>query len=96
MSGNKKNDYSESLIDGKNRLCTRTKKVISLADIAIYMILKVLEKCFATLLEKVKGKSLDSKVSSTDELKKHFGQQFLPNYDRDRVHNSDIKKYMPE
>ena len=94
LSGNKKMIIAESLIDGKNSPVHSHEKVISLADIAIYTDTKEvpLREVFATLLEKSEGKeSLDSKVSSTDELKKHFAT-VLPDYDRDRVHNSDIKK----
>ena len=94
LSGNKKMIIAESLIDGKKSPVHSHEKVISLADIAIYTDTKEvpLREVFATLLEKSEGKeSLDSKVSSTDELKKHFAT-VLPDYDRDRVHNSDIKK----
>ncbi|HNZ85536.1 MAG TPA: DUF5606 domain-containing protein [Paludibacteraceae bacterium] len=94
LSGNKKIIIAESLIDGKKSPVHSHEKVISLADIAIYTDTKEvpLREVFATLLEKSEGKeSLDSKVSSTDELKKHFAT-VLPDYDRDRVHNSDIKK----
>ena len=94
LSGNKKMIIAESLIDGKKSPVHSHEKVISLADIAIYTDTKEvpLREVFATLLEKSDGKeSLDSKVSSTDELKKHFAT-VLPDYDRDRVHNSDIKK----
>lgn len=94
LSGNKKMIIAESLIDGKKSPVHSHEKVISLADIAIYTDTKEvpLREVFAALLEKSEGKeSLDSKVSSTDELKKHFAT-VLPDYDRDRVHNSDIKK----
>jgi len=42
-------------------------------------------------LEKGKKSTLDIKKASGDELCKYFAK-VLPNFDRDRVHNSDIKK----
>lgn len=42
-------------------------------------------------LEKGKKSALDIKKASSDELREYFAK-VLPNFDRDRVHNSDIKK----
>ena len=70
-------------------------KVISLGDIAMYTDDE--EVALAEVLESVKTKSnggvtaIDYKKASADELQ-DFMAEVLPTYDRDRVHNSDIKK----
>ena len=70
-------------------------KVISLGDIAMYTDDE--EVALAEVLESVKTKSnggvtaIDYKKASADELQS-FMAEVLPTYDRDRVHNSDIKK----
>ena len=70
-------------------------KVISLGDIAMYTDDE--EVALAEVLESVKTKSngavtvIDYKKASAAELQA-FMAEVLPTYDRDRVHNSDIKK----
>ncbi len=70
-------------------------KVISLADIAMYTDAE--EVPLSEVLEAVKKKengavaSINYKKASADELHVYFAE-ILPNYDRDRVHNGDIKK----
>lgn len=70
-------------------------KVISLGDIAMYTDAE--EVPLADVLEAVKKKengavaSLDYKKASQQELM-DFMAAVLPNFDRDRVHTSDIKK----
>ena len=70
-------------------------KVISLADIAMYTDAE--EVPLSEVLEAVKKKengavaSINYKKASADELHAYFAE-VLPNYDRDRVHNGDIKK----
>ncbi|MBP6283844.1 MAG: DUF5606 domain-containing protein [Paludibacteraceae bacterium] len=94
LSGNKKMVIAESLVDGKRLPIHAHEKVISLADIAIYTDTEEipLRDVFTTLKEKSEGKqSLNPKVASKEELKKHF-ETILPDYDQDRVHYSDIKK----
>lgn len=72
-------------------------KVISLADIAMYTDAE--EVPLADVLEAVKQKengtvsSFDYKKASAAELHAYFAE-VLPNYDRDRVHNGDIKKLL--
>ena len=70
-------------------------KVISLGDIAMYT--DADEVPLAEVLKSVKKKengavaSLDYKKASQQELV-DFMAEVLPNFDRDRVHTSDIKK----
>lgn len=72
-------------------------RITSLNDIAMFTddediaLTKVLENMKA--LEKGKKCSIDCKKASGDELREYFGK-VLPNFDRDRVHNSDIKKLL--
>mgnify|MGYP003168827277 FL=1 len=68
-------------------------KVISLADIAMYTDAE--EVPLSKVLESVKNKE-NGAVASIDykkELHAYFAE-ILPNYDRDRVHASDIKKLL--
>lgn len=72
-------------------------KITSLADIAMYTdaddvpLHKVLTSLKA--LEQGKPASIDYRKASGDELREYFAK-VLPDFDRDRVHNSDIKKLL--
>ena len=81
--------------DKKRSPIYASDKVISLGDIAMYTAAD--EVPLSEVLEAVKVKeggketSLDYKKASAEELGE-FMAEVLPNYDRDRVHLSDIKK----
>lgn len=85
----------ESVADKKRMPIYASDKVISLGDIAMYTDAE--EVPLAEVLESVKTKengqaaSLDFRKASAEELHA-FMAEVLPNYDRDRVHTSDIKK----
>ena len=70
-------------------------RITSLADIAMYTegddvpLAKVLEN--RKKLEEGKPASIDFKKAKGDELRDYFAK-VLPDFDRERVHNSDIKK----
>lgn len=70
-------------------------KVISLADIAMYTDAE--DVPLGQVLEAVKAKengqvsAFDWKKASNEQLHAYFAE-VMPNYDRDRVHASDIKK----
>ena len=70
-------------------------RITSLADIAMYTdgddvpLSKVLENL--KTLEEGKVASINYKKASAEELREYFAK-VLPNFDRERVHNSDIKK----
>lgn len=83
----------ESLADGKRINSSGTAKISALAEIAIYTeteempLWEVLQKFYAY----AEGKpSVDAK-SDPSVIKRVFGE-VLPDYDRDRVHQSDMKK----
>jgi len=84
----------ESLIDGKRMPAYTKDKMVSLGDIAIFT--ETEEVPLGQVLESVKTKenggvcSIDSKADN-DKLRKYMGE-VLPEYDRDRVYPSDIRK----
>lgn len=72
-----------------------TDRITSLADIAMYTDTDdvPLHKVLTSLktLEDGKAASINIKKASGDELREYFAK-VLPDFDRERVHNSDIKK----
>lgn len=74
-----------------------TDRVTSLADIAMYTDEddKPLGEIMAALRDMENGNkaSINWRKASAKELQDYFAR-FVPNYDRDRVHNSDIKKLL--
>jgi hypothetical protein len=83
----------ESLSDGKRTNVSAAAKVSSLSDIAIFT--NDAEVPFKDVLKKIKetenGAQAISQKSDDKELKKYF-EKILPEYDRERVYTSDIKK----
>jgi len=84
----------ESLIDGKRMPAFTKDKVVSLSDIAIFTeneevpLVQVFEKL--RIKENSAIASIDSKADN-DKLRT-FMLEVLPEYDRDRVYPSDIRK----
>ncbi len=72
-------------------------RVTSLVDVAMYTEEDdvPLMTVFASVRDKEEGKvcSINYKKCSSEELREYFAA-VLPNFDRDRVHNSDIKKLL--
>jgi hypothetical protein len=83
----------ESLDTGKRMPAYSTSKISALEDIAIYTETEdvPLKDVFKAIYEKEDGGAAISHKASGNELKKYFGE-VLPEYDRDRVYVSDIKK----
>lgn len=87
----------ESLIDKKKIPAHAKDKVISLGDIAIYT--EEGETPLYEVLNSVKEKengevaSINPTKASTDELRAYFAE-VLPNFDRERVYPSDIRKLL--
>ena len=83
----------ESLSDGKRMNASGTAKISALAEISIYTDSEdmPLWKVFEAFFTHTGGKTTISHKADPSELKKVFGE-VIPDYDRDRVHVSDIKK----
>lgn len=85
----------ESLADKKRMPAYGTDKMISLGDIAMYTDDEdvPLQEVFLSIKKKENGQpiNINIKTATPDELRQYMGE-VLPNFDRDRVHLSDIKK----
>jgi len=86
----------ESISEDKKRFpAYGNEKVISLADIAMYTndAEVPLKEVLTSLKEKENGElaSIDIKKVTADELRKYFAE-ILPDFDRERVYITDIKK----
>ncbi len=92
-----KNNLIVEILDETHRRLPAfsTDRIISLGDIAMFTetddvpLSQVLSSMKA--LEDGKPSSVDYKKASGDELRTYFAK-ILPDFDRERVHNSDIKK----
>ena len=94
---NGKNNLIVEALDATHRRqpAFATDRITSLNDIAMFtddedVALTTVLDTMKTL-EKGKKASIDVKKASGDELREYFAK-ILPSFDRDRVHNSDIKK----
>lgn len=85
----------ESLIDKKKIPAYAKDKVISLGDIAIYTETEEepLYKVLTSIKEKEEGKacSCNAQKANSEELREYMAG-ILPNFDRERVYPSDIRK----
>lgn len=84
----------ESLLNGKRTPAYAHDKVISLGDISMYTTDE--DVPLGDVLEAVKakneGKPVDVKALGGDaEIREYFGE-ILPDFDRERVYTTDIKK----
>ena len=85
----------ESLIDGKRFPAYSTSRVSALEDISIYTeegdvkLSEILLKIYAH----TNGGEAPTAKASAQELKNYF-ESVVPNYDKDRVYVSDIKKVL--
>mgnify|MGYP007069967989 CR=1 FL=1 len=94
-----KNNLIVETLDGTHRRIPAfaTDRITSLADIAMFTetddvpLMDVLES--VKQLEQGAVTSIDVKKASAKELQDYF-TKVLPEWDRDRVHNSDIKKLL--
>lgn len=98
VSRGKSNLIVESLDEThKRQPAFATDRVTSLADIAMFTDSEdvPLGEILTKLRDKENGKvaSLNWRKASAKDLQAYFGE-VLPNFDRDRVHNSDIKKLL--
>lgn len=91
----KNNIIVESLDTGKRMPVYASAKVSALEDIAIYTATSdvPLKDVFKAIHEKENGGETLSHKSSANDLKKYF-EEVLPDYDKERVYVSDIKKVL--
>lgn len=84
----------ESIANGKRMPAYARDKVMSLGDIAMYTTGDDIP--LADVLELVKAKTeckpVDVKAFANDGAMREFFGEVLPDFDRDRVHDSDIRK----
>lgn len=93
IAESKNNIIVESLDTGKRMPVYASVKVSALEDIAIYTATSdvPLKEVLKAIHEKENGGEAISHKSSANDLKKYF-EEVLPDYDKDRVYVSDIKK----
>lgn len=85
----------ESLVDKKRVPAYAKDKVISLGDIAIYTTDKEvpLHEVLTSIREKEQGEKIASVPSDAEGLRAYLAE-VLPEFDRERVYPSDIKKLL--
>jgi len=83
----------ESLTDGKRTLFPSNARVSSLTEIAIFTATEELPlaQVFEKIYAHTGGKEAISRNSDPEQMKAFFAA-VIPEYDRERVHASDIKK----
>jgi hypothetical protein len=95
VAESKNNIIVESLETLKRMPVHSTSKVSALEDIAIYTENSdvPLKEIFKLIFDKENGSPAISPKSSANELKAYF-EKIVPEYDKDRVYISDIKKVL--
>ncbi len=83
----------ESLLDGKRMNAAASAKVSTLTEISMFTEGEdiALADVFTKIFEYTKGEAAISHKESAEKIKAEFAA-VLPEYDRDRVHVSDMKK----
>ena len=83
----------ESLIDGKRMNASATSRVSALTEISMFTEGEdiALADVFTNIWNYTGGKQAISHKESAERIKEEFAK-VLPEYDRDRVHVSDMKK----
>ncbi|TXC81732.1 DUF5606 family protein [Luteibaculum oceani] len=83
----------ESLIDGKRIPALATHKISALEDISMYTYEEdvPLKEIFPKIYEVQGGKKVENPKASNEELEGLF-EKVLPDFDRERVYASDLKK----
>ena len=84
----------ENVTDNKRMPAYTRDKIIVLGDIAIYTddTEVPLADVLTTIAEKYNSQVLDTKLYKSAAQLQQFFEEVLPNYDHDRVYNTDIKK----
>ena len=94
ISTNKNLNIIESLSDGKRVPVHAREKVITLSDVSIYTNEgdTPLREVFKTIREKQEGQKVSLGPKSTSKELFSFLNEVLPNYNRESVYASDVKK----
>lgn len=84
----------ESLIDKKRLPAYSHEKVVSLADVAIFTDSeeKPLAEVLTLMKEKEGGKKITIDLKATNDVLRDYFAEVLPDFDRERVYPSDIRK----
>lgn len=93
LSEGKNGVIVESLLTGKKQTAFASAKMSTLEDIAIYTTSEdfPLKLVFKKISDLENGGTSIQSGAKPEELKKYF-EQVLPDYDKERVYVSDIKK----
>jgi hypothetical protein len=96
ISKTKNNFIVESLADGKRLPAFSDDGVASLDNILIFTEEDdmLLEKLFRTIFNKENGQKIDSSHLADNNRMKAYFSEILPNYDKERVYVSNIKKVL--
>ncbi|CAI8164220.1 MAG: Uncharacterised protein [Crocinitomicaceae bacterium] len=89
----KNNVIVESIIDKKRFPIFNTNRISALSDISIYTYEEevLLSDIYRKIYESNDGKATIDHSESTEKLRAKL-EKFVPNYDKEQVYNSDIKK----
>ena len=95
LSEGKNGVIVESLLTGKKQTAFASAKMSTLEDIAIYTTSEdfPLKNVFKKIADLEQGGVAIPSNSKPEELKKYF-EKVLPDFDRERVYVSDIKKVL--
>ena len=94
LSHNGRTLIVEELTNGKRFPVSPRDRVVSLGDIAMYTESedKPLGEILDVIYEKEEGKNIDIKeVLNSQGLKAKF-EEYVPDFDKERVHDNDVKK----
>lgn len=95
ISQGKNNIIVESLLNGRRIPARVTDRIVSLADISMYTTSE--DKPLVEVLELLRihqegGKKIDLTLFKDNEALRDFMASFMPDFDRERIYPSDIKK----
>lgn len=95
ISQGKNNFIVESLLDGKRQPAFSHDGVANLENISIFTADEdvSLHSVFQAIFKKENGAKVTINLNDNNQLKNYFAE-VLPNYDRERVYVSNIKKIM--
>jgi len=95
LSEGKNGVIVESLLTGKKQTAFASAKMSTLEDIAIYTTSEdfPLKQVFRKIYDLENGGAASQNNAKPEELKKYF-EKILPDFDKERVYVSDIKKVL--